>query len=178
MREKLRSTPMRVLYLMILLPFSLMTLNCTPHLQNIRAKGPPSGFPTSRSVGTRKRLPCEKEPNPRPVCFSCKNAVKISIKLDRLEAWPAKCAKKIEVQRRKDAVKCKGKLAKKEAVNKGLIAKNKRITEELGRGGAKVTTYVAAGVVGLAIGIAAGVLGTVLVYQFTSPSMRQGAIVP
>jgi hypothetical protein len=162
---------MRVCCTIITMLFALLNLNCTALGPNLRAKGP-----ATKSSRKTPRLPCEKEPNPRPVCFSCKRAVKISNKLDRLKAWPDKCDKKIEVQKQKDSVKCKGKVAKKEAQNEALREKNKRLTQELGRIGPKATAYVAGGLVGLMVGIAVGVLGAVIIYQF-SPR-QQGVVFP
>jgi hypothetical protein len=78
-------------------------------------------------------LPCDKDPNSRPVCYSCKDALRIRKALALLKRWPAKCDLLLKQSKEKDGLACKHQIAVQELLIKSCQQKQDILAKTIAR---------------------------------------------
>lgn len=96
-------------------------------------------------------IPCEKEKNPKPVCFSCEEVVRILKAKERLRAWPERCRIREKQTREIAALDCKRRLDSMEAMLVAERKKNHALTPS-------PHGWVVPALIGLGIGFGVGAL--------------------
>jgi len=183
MRTKLfnKESRKQTLLLILMTPIVLLTGCITIRGSGSSGNGPAiSGSSLSQSTSrpssdaqidkkNRERLKScyeQEKTTPRPVRFTCDQAVKILNAKDRLNAWPAKCQRKMAFQKKRLDTECKAKVDKQKARTEACQEKHK-ILMNASRKSCKVfQAQLVAGTVGAAAGVVLGVIVTLIIYQF------------
>jgi hypothetical protein len=143
-----------------------------------RSTSKPVLDPTS-SKKTKKRIKTcyeEEKTNPKPVCFSCDNAVRIINAKQRLQRWPKKAERMVKFAKKNCVNECEGKVATQKARTKACRKQKKILLREAEKRCKRSDAYLIGGIIGGLVGMTAGVLLTVMIYQFSSPGGQALAI--